>query len=130
MKKDELKEKILALEIEALEKWNNGNPSGYLELYSEDITYFDPFQEKRFDGKEKMTAFYEELRGKGKVDRYEIIDPQVQALGNVAVLTYNLESYAGEKLFKWNCTEVYRQKDNEQWEIIHNHWSLVKPISL
>lgn len=125
--KKSIPEIIIALEVAALEEWNKGNPSGYLAIYAEDITYFDPFAEKRFDGLEKMTDFYEGLRGKGKVDRYEMIDPVVQHTDDMAVLTYNLESSAGSQVYKWNCTEVYRLKDN-QWKIIHNHWSLVKPL--
>jgi len=119
---------IIAMEKAALEEWNRGNPSAYLALYAEDITYFDPFQEKRIDGLENMTVFYENLRGKISVDRYEMTDPQVQASADTAVLSYNLVSYSGNDIYRWNCTEVYKQTDNG-WKIVHNHWSLVKPLS-
>ena len=119
--------KIIALETVALEKWNNGNPSGYLELYTPDFTYFDPFLEKRSDGFDKIEALYEEMRGKVLVDKYEMIEPVVQATDEMAVLTYNLISYTGETVYKWNCTEVYKLVANE-WKIIHNHWSLIKPV--
>ncbi|SBW05412.1 nuclear transport factor 2 family protein [uncultured Dysgonomonas sp.] len=119
--------KIIALETAALEKWNNGNPSGYLELYTPDFTYFDPFLEKRSDGFDKIEALYEEMRGKVLVDKYEMIEPVVQATDEMAVLTYNLISYTGETVYKWNCTEVYKLVANE-WKIIHNHWSLIKPV--
>ena len=119
--------KIIALETAALEKWNNGNPSGYLELYTPDFTYFDPFLEKRSDGFDKIEALYEEMRGKVLVDKYEMIEPVVQATDEMAVLTYNLISYTGETVYKWNCTEVYKLVAND-WKIIHNHWSLIKPV--
>ncbi len=127
MNHENIATKIIALETAALEKWNNGNPSGYLELYTPDFTYFDPFLEKRLDGFDKIEALYEEMRGKVRVDKYEIIEPVVQATDEMAVLTYNLISYTEEGVYKWNCTEVYKLVANE-WKIIHNHWSLIKPV--
>ncbi|MBF0651655.1 nuclear transport factor 2 family protein [Dysgonomonas sp. GY75] len=127
MNHENIATKIIALETAALEKWNNGNPSGYLELYTPDFTYFDPFLEKRLDGFDKIEALYEEMRGKLRVDKYEIIEPVVQATDEMAVLTYNLISYTEETVYKWNCTEVYKLVANE-WKIIHNHWSLIKPV--
>ncbi len=118
---------IIAIERAALEEWNRGNPSGYLDIFTDDITYFDPYQDKRIDGLENMRAFYESLRGKIWVDRYEMIDPVVQTSGNMAILTYNLYSYSGDAVYKWNCTEVYRL-EGSGWKIAHNHWSLIKPL--
>ncbi|MBB4035868.1 ketosteroid isomerase-like protein [Dysgonomonas hofstadii] len=119
---------IIALETAALERWNNGDPSGYLAIYDEEFTYFDPFQEKRLDGFGQIKELYERLRGGAKVDRYEMINPVVQHAGEMAVLTYNLLSYSGDDVYKWNCTEVYKWIAEEQWKIIHNHWSLIKPL--
>lgn len=127
MEKNKLTETIIALEKAALEEWNNGNPSPYLELYADDITYFDPAHERRIEGLDKMTKYYESVRGKIKIERYEILNPIVQAADNMAVLTYNLLSYANGKLSKWNCTEVYKLDANNQWRIIHNHWSPFNP---
>jgi len=127
MDKEKIKAMIIDMERSALEQWNQGNPSGYLTIYAPQITYFDPIQEKRIDGFDKLEELYESLRGKGHVDRYEMIDPDVELSGNVAVLTYNLKSYAGDTLWHWNCTEVYQLGLDNQWKIIHNHWSLVQP---
>jgi len=121
---------IIAMEKAALEEWNKGNPSEFLKLLATDITYFDPFQEKRIDGYENMYAFYESLRGSSHVERYEMIDPVVQTYGNCATLSYNLYSYSGSKLFKWNCTEVYIQEKGGDWKIIHNHWSFIRPMDM
>ncbi|MCD8262066.1 MAG: hypothetical protein LUD15_11805 [Bacteroides sp.] len=51
-------------------------------------------QEKRLDGFAAISDLYESLRGKGKVDKYEIKNPKVQLYGETAILTYNLESWA------------------------------------
>lgn len=120
-------EKIIDMETEALEAWHNGNPSLYLELYSKDFTYFDPAHEKRLDGWDKIKELYESMRGKVKMDKFEILNPVVQLTDRMAVLTYNLHSYSKETLWKENCTEVYRLEENNEWKIIHSHWSLTKP---
>ena len=126
MEKKSIAQEIIVLETSALEQWNQGNPSGYLAIYSKDITYFDPFQEKRLDGFEAVEKLYESLRGKISVDNYEIINPSVEVSTDMAVLSYNLTSHCGTETYKWNCTEVYRMEDNNRWKIIHNHWSLCK----
>ena len=127
MEKEKTEALIIEIEKTALKEWCSGNPSGYLEIYAPDITYFDPIHEKRIDGFEKMEALYEGLRGKIKADRYEILDPVVQLSGSMAVLSYHLYSYAANDVWKWNCTEVYLLNDMHQWKIIHNHWSLIQP---
>lgn len=127
MDKLTITETIIALETAALDAWHNGNPSPYLELYSKDFTYFDPAHERRLDGWDKIKELYESMRGKVKMDKFEMINPVVQSTGTIAVLTYNLHSYSGETLWKENCTEVYRLEENNEWKIIHSHWSLTKP---
>ncbi|HOC48730.1 MAG TPA: nuclear transport factor 2 family protein [Bacteroidales bacterium] len=119
-------EKIIALETAALEAWLDGNPTPYLELYSKDFTYFDPVQERRLDGWDRIKELYETMRGTVKMDRFEIINPVVQQAGTMAVLTYNLQTSSGDTLWKENCTEVYRLEENNEWKIIHSHWSLTK----
>lgn len=118
---------LIAQEKAALEAWNQGNPSGYLEIYDRDITYFDPYHEKRIDGIESMQNLYESLRGQIRVDAYEMIDTHVEVSEEMAVLTYNLVSFSPEEVMRWNCTEVYRPDDRGAWKIIHNHWSLILP---
>ncbi|MCK9414959.1 MAG: nuclear transport factor 2 family protein [Prolixibacteraceae bacterium] len=126
MDKNTVSETIIALEREAMSAWHDGNPSPFLELYSKDFTYFDPGQEVRLDGWDKIKELYESLRGKVKMDRFEMINPVVQATDTMAVLTYNLDSYSGETLWKENCTEVYRLEENNKWKIIHCHFSPTK----
>jgi len=128
LKKVSLTEEIITLEKSALDRWGKGDPSGFLEISAEDVCYFDPFLEKRIDGKKQLSELYEEIRGKIKIDRYELINPQVQFLDNAAVLTFNYVSYTGELESRWNCTEVYKYKD-DRWQIIQTHWSLTKPGS-
>ena len=43
-------DQILMLERRALDRWGKGDPGGFLELYTADITYFDPLTAARIDG--------------------------------------------------------------------------------
>ena len=111
-------ETILAMERAALDRWGIGDPSGCLEICAPDVVYFDPFLDRRIDGLEALTQYYEGLRGKIHVDRYELMNPLVQVIGNAAVLTFNYVSQsAGESESRWNCTEVYRL-DASGWRIV------------
>jgi Domain of unknown function (DUF4440) len=105
-----------------------GDPSGYLEISAPDVTYFDPFLEKRLDGLEALTRYYENIRGKIWIERDEIIDPKVQVCKNIAILTFNYVSYGTEGSMRWNCTEAYR-RDGDQWRIIQTHWAITQHLS-
>jgi hypothetical protein len=114
---------MIGLERAALERWAQGDPSGFLDLTEHDATYFDPYLEKRLDGLPALRSLYESFRGKFRIDRWEMIDPKVQIIGEAAVLSYNFESHGSEGWKSWNTTEVYRRTP-DGWRIIHTHWSL------
>ncbi len=130
---DNSSEEIIAMEKAALDVWGKGNPQGVLDIYAPEITYFDPFQEKRIDGIEAMKKIYAAIAGKFKIVRYDMIDPKVQWHGDVAVLTYNLVDDVlqqtdgpGSVRVRWNSTQVYARV-NGKWRVIHAHWSCIKP---
>ncbi len=118
---------IIAMECAALDRWIRGDPGGFLEITAPDVVYFDPYREKRIDGLQALTALYQEIWGKVLLDRYELLNPLVQVIGDAAVLTFNYVSYAGEAAQRWNCTEVYR-RDGERWQIIQTHWSYTQRV--
>lgn len=118
-----LTEMIINLEKGALDRWGAGDPSGFLEICAPDVVYFDPTLERRIDGREALGEYYEAIRGKVSIKRYELLNPLVQSIGDAAVLTFNYVSYGGgENEYRWNCTEVYR-RSGEDWQIIQTHWS-------
>ncbi len=125
-KNNEITDKLIELEKGALDRWGRGDPSGCLEISAPDITYFDPFIERRINGLSELTRYYESLRGKIRVDRYDLIDPKVELVGNVAILTFNYVSCGGTETSRWNCTEVYRLFGKD-WKIIQTHWSISQP---
>ena len=119
----EIAEEIIALERAALTRWGNGDPSGFLEINAPDVVYFDPYVPRRVDGLEALTACYRPIWGKIRFDRFELLNPHVQVVGDVAVLTFNYVSYKGDESDRWNCTEVYRRSATGTWQIIQTHWS-------
>ena len=117
---------IVELERAALERWGKGDPSGFEEISTPEVTYFDPFTETRLDGIETLRSWYDLIRGKIHIERFEIIEPHVQISGDTAVLTFRFLSYGSEGSMHWNATEVYRQT-SAGWRIIHTHWSFRQP---
>ena len=129
-----LTQEIIALERSALDRWIMFDPQGYLDLSAPEVTYFDPFRDKRIDGLETLKALVEPIKqAKGSITepRYDMIDPKVQQYGDVAVLTYNLTNYGKTSgpegvLAQWNASQVYA-RTGKTWKIVHTHWSFIKP---
>ncbi len=119
----DVSEAIIAMECAALERWGKGDPSGFLEICAPDVVYFDPHLKLRIDGREALGEYYEALRGKVSIERFELLNPLVQQIGDAAILTFNYVSYGGDEgKHRWNCTEAYR-RTADRWEIIQTHWS-------
>jgi hypothetical protein len=118
-------DEVIALERTALDRWGKGDPDGYLDLNAAEVSYFDPFVERRLDGLAALTDWYRQVRGKIKIDRDEIINPRVQVIGDAAILTFQFDSHGSEGAVHWNCTEVY-QRSADGWTIVHTHWSFAK----
>jgi len=120
---NEISANIISMECAALERWGNGDPSGFLEICAPDIVYFDPHLQMRIDGREALEKYYEAIWGKVSFERFELLNPLVQLVGDAAILTFNYVSYGKtDDAYRWNCTEVYRCH-GDVWEIIQTHWS-------
>jgi SnoaL-like protein len=111
---DRTGEEVIALERSALDRWITGNPQAYLDLYAPDVTYFDPFREKRVDGLRAMRTLFAPLRDAKPPftdPRYEMIDPENAALRGpraVDVQPGELREAPGQSetvLARWNATE-------------------------
>ena len=124
---EEIAANVLAMERAALDRWCSGDPSGFLEITAPEVVYFDPEQQRRLDGIQSLTMLYDGIRGKIHVDRYDVIDPDVQVCGTTAVLTYNYVAYVQGQAHRWNCTEVYCRR-GDRWWITNTHWSVTQPL--
>jgi len=123
---------VIAAERGALDRWIKGDPGGFLDIYGNDVTYFDPSQEGRIDGLPALTAYLDAIRGKVRIGRYEMLEPKVQRRGDIAILTYRVVNYnrtpdgAERPATRWNVTEVF-QRMGGTWRSIHSHFSYTKP---
>ena len=126
-----IEENIIQIERNALDRWGKGDVYGYLDIYADEITYFDTATEKRLDGLSILKQRFEPIQGEIKIHHYDMIDPEVQVRGSTAVLTYNLIDYVARedgtlREIRWNSTAVYTRIGNE-WKIIHSHWAHTRP---
>ena len=128
-------QEIIALERSALDRWITFDPQGYLDVSAPEVTYFDPFREKRVDGLEALKELLDpikQLKGSITEPRYEMIDPRVQQYGDVALLTYNLTNYGRVSsgpdvvLGRWNSSQMYARVEGP-WKLVHSHLSYTKP---
>ncbi len=127
-------ETILTLERSINERWNKGDVDGALEIYSEDVTYFDPLTERRLEGRKAVETYFRQFfEGRLNILRNEFSNPQVIVgdSGDLAVLSYNLVNFVadgngGETLgTPWNSTQVYRLIDGK-WRVVHVNWSFTR----
>lgn len=123
----EVEKVIIAKECQALDQWSAGNPAGFAVNFSDSSTYFDDIAaQTRLDGIEEIKAYLSSLQGQIPAHTYEIIDPKVQVLGHAAVLTLHYHTSVGDqKGPPWKATSVYQFLNND-WQVVHAHWSLVK----
>ena len=124
-----LAEELIALERNALDKWFNGDTSGYAALWSRrSFTYFDGVVAERVENHETIEAFLKMLDGKLFADSYDFRNPRVQTGNDMAVLTYQLFAKTTLLDMAYNCVEVFQKEDDGFWRVIHSTWSLYKAL--
>lgn len=129
----EIAETVLNIERANNERWNQGDCHGYLDSYSDDITYFDPATDKLVVGNAAVREHILSLYKNPNIIRSEYLNPNVavSGSGDLAVLSYNLRNFVeGENREEqlhtfWNSTAVFRLIDGE-WRTVNAHWSFVR----
>jgi ketosteroid isomerase-like protein len=125
-----IEDKILSLEKAAMERWQNGDPMGFVEISADHITYIDPGLTKPITGLKDYSNYMQQLKGKVHYQRSEFIDPRVVTVEDAALLSFNYHSSVltpdGVLVSQtpWNATEVYFHLDG-MWKIVHTHWSFI-----
>lgn len=130
----QIAETVIGLERSINNRWNRGDVDGALEIYSDDVTYFDPLTERRLEGRKAVEAYFRQyFEGRLNILRNELPNPQVivSGSGDLAVVSYNLVNFVAdgngsEKLgTPWNATQVYRLIDGN-WRVVHVNWSFTR----
>lgn len=125
----QLAEYIIGLERAALDKWFNGDTSGYEQLWSKrSFTYFDSVSDNRIDDHETIAQFLKTVEGKLFAKSYDFRVPRVQIGKDMAVLTYQLFADTTLINMAYNCIEVYQKEDSGEWHVIHSTWSFIRPM--
>lgn len=124
-----LAEHIIGLEKAALDKWLNGDTSGYEQLWSKhSFSYFDAIVIKRIDDHTTISDFLKTIDGKLFADSYKFCFPRVQLGKDMAVLTYQLFAKTTLIDMEYNCIEVFQQESDGEWRVIHSTWSFIRPM--
>jgi len=124
----EITDTVFAIENAINARWNNGDCTGFLEAYRDDVTYFDPLTDRCLIGRQAVKKHFDKYFSGIPVVRSEQFNPKVVVndAGDIAIVTYNLQNYlAGQNgelhpIPLWNCTQIYRLADGK-WSIAHNH---------
>ena len=92
-------ETILEIENAINARWNNGDCTGFLEAYREDVTYFDPLTDRCLIGRQAVKEHFDKYFTGTPVVRSEQFDPKVVVndAGDIAILTYNLQNSPGRQ---------------------------------
>jgi ketosteroid isomerase-like protein len=124
-----LAEHIIGLEKSALDKWFNGDTSGYEQLWSKhSFTYFDAVVTERVDDHATIAKFLETIKGKLFADSYDFRSPRVQIGHDMAVLTFQVFAKTTLIDMEYNCIEVYQKEADNEWRVIHSTWSFIRPM--
>jgi hypothetical protein len=124
-----LAEHIIGLEKSALDKWFNGDISGYEQLWSKrSFTYFDAVVTERVDDHATIAKFLETIKGKLFAYSYDFRSPRVQIGKDMAVLTFQVFAKTNLIDMEYNCIEVYQKEDDDEWRVIHSTWSFIRPM--
>jgi hypothetical protein len=117
-------ETILSQGQPAFERWYKGDPSAFVALMAEEMTYFSPFENNLLDGKKTLEAAFAPLVGQIQVPAFEILNPKLQLGEDIGVVTFNINEHDkdGALTAGWKVTEVYRLMGDE-WRTIHAHYS-------
>lgn len=125
----QLAEHLIGLERAALDKWFNGDTSGYEQLWSKrSFTYFDSVSDKRIDDHATIAEFLKTIDGKLYAKSYDFRVPRVQAGSDMAVLTYQLFADTTLINMTYNCIEVFQKEENGEWHVVHSTWSFIRPM--
>ena len=89
VKAQSIEDKIINEEKAALDRWKKGETLGFIEIASDDITYFDPGLKKRITGIKEFRKHLSSFNGTFSFPSYELVNPQVQLYGDTGILTFN-----------------------------------------
>ncbi|HUU14476.1 MAG TPA: nuclear transport factor 2 family protein [Terriglobia bacterium] len=117
---------ILNIERDAWEAAKNKNLDALSDYFAEDASMFGEGQAYRVRGKADLMRAMEAWISQRDLLSYQMLDPQVQVVGNTALLTYyfSVTGTSGGKNFtrSGKISMVYVKQDGK-WRVLHEHSS-------
>ena len=117
---------IIIREKASVEAWQKKDKAFYMDLYTDDGTYFGPRSpyletEPKANFLPKLDKYFEEF----KILDFQMYNPRVQVYGDdTAILTYNeavTASFGGKTIdYTGKVTSVYVKQGNA-WRLAHGH---------
>lgn len=124
-----LAQHIIGLEKSAMDKFLNGDMSGYRHLWSKNsFTYYDAVTKERVEEFAGMVPFLDNLEGKLKASDYQFLSPRVQFGVDMAILTFQLFARTNFNDIEYNCVEVFQKEADGEWHVVHSTWSTIRPM--
>ncbi len=123
---EELKKTLVDLEKAQAKAFNQGNVKAILEYFDKDLVGFSSTRHARLKGLRALRQTIEYyLSQADKVD-FKISQPQVQAFGDVAVVSFywavTLYKKGKPRVIEGRGTHVYAKRDGD-WKVVHEHFS-------
>jgi len=122
---EEVKREIVAREKASFEAWKMKDKKFYDDYWRDNMTEFLP-DDANLVRKSEMMPRFEEITKNWKLDSLEILDPEVEVYGDVAVLTYR-EVVSGSSKgqpshYIGKVTMIYLN-ERGRWRGVHYHES-------
>ena len=117
-------EELVAMERGALDLYyGQSDPTLYAEQFGDRATYFDPWSGGKIEN-DAIKAYLMGFKGLVPETDFEIRNPSVDVLGDIAILTFSCDAtdVASGAMTPWNVGLIYRQT-GDGWEKIHANWN-------
>lgn len=118
---------ILQGERNGWEAVKNKQPQALTDYFAEDASFFDETQAYRVKGKAEILNALESWLRQSELRAYQILDPQVQVLGDTALLTYYFTEAGvsgGKEYSTAGKISVVFVKQGNTWKAMHEHRSV------
>ncbi len=125
-------ETLIDFEQQIQWRWSSGDPTAYMDVLAEDVTYVDPLAKCFLVGREAVREHFKRIHPGGPtgIIRQEYHNEIARALSEDEVLlvfgftTYKGDDNGKEDIFlSWNMSLIFRKTDG-RWLMSHGHLSL------
>lgn len=126
--KHEIARQVIEVEKSFNERWSVGDNRGYLDAFTDDVSYFDPILDRILVGRDEVRTYIDSIYSNPNIVRSDYGTPSVHVseTGDLAALAYNLHTFVLDEdahetqLRAWNATHGYQLIDG-RWRIAHSN---------